>query len=475
MCTKERAQLEDWFGCKNEKDLCEACLTFLEPFGLLPNDPLLKHLEKQSSINWKAVLVGFSCFPDPPNIRLSLMRYITGVLSFMRRATEPCGNWLIDPAKSYLMMERPAENAAWLNLFLDKPLPATPAEWITAAESEMGEWLPLNLLSGGSQSLTELIPILSGARLIENQQIQEDLDYVLRQPVIQGFSNLRDQVESEVYHTLQAQCDELKGLGLSVEQSEYYYTQVRLFFSSQPLFVTWQEADEVLRSRLLEGDPGLITVPAEFRRRLLDKALIQEPHDGSELALCPCTGLPLWKNEKQQWQTASRDPEIQQKVSAGILLPKLDEKFIKRTAYYRLHSQIIRDWYLPGQLELQIAEIAEKNGWSVILWPKRDQLDVLCEHPDSSLSLVIDGKDWKNAYLLGRSFMGFKSYSDRSRYLGLVVVPNYQLVQPKYRERFMAGLAHQGNKAWLLNLTEFRKLIEEPAAVSNKLRTEEFP
>ncbi len=39
----------------------------------------------------------------------------------------------------------------------------------------------------------------------------------------------------------------------------------------------------------------------------------------------------------------------------------------------------------------------------------------------------------------------------------------------------MAGLAHQGNKAWLLNLTEFRKLIEEPAAVSNKLRTEEFP
>lgn len=470
MCTKERTQLEIWFGCKDEDDLREACFTFLKPFGLIPTDPLLKQLEKKSNTDWKAVLTGFNRFPDPPDVRQSLMRYITGVLSFMRRVAEPCGNWLIDSASSYLMMERPAENAAWLNLFLDRPLPATPVGWITAAESEMGEWLPLNLLSGASQSLSELIPILSGARLIENQQILEDLDYVLSRPAIQGFSNLRDQVESDLYHTLQGQCDELKSLGLSVEQIEHYYTQVRFFFSSQPIFVTWQEADEILRSYLLEGDVALITVPVEFRRRLLDKALIRDPHDGSELALCPCTGLPLWKNEKQQWQTVSRDPEIRQKVSSGILLPRLEEKYLKRPDYYRLHSQIIRDWYLPGQLELQIAEMAEKKGWSVTLWPKRDQVDVLCEHPDSSLSLAIDGKDWRNAYLLGRSFMGFKSYSDKSRYLGLVVVPDYQLVQPEYRERFMAGLAHQDKKAWLLNLTEFRKLIEEPAAVGNKFK-----
>ncbi|EPH6196985.1 hypothetical protein ACS3CU_003245 [Vibrio parahaemolyticus] len=473
MYTKELSHLTHWFNTEDLDDLRDKCRDFLIPLGLSSDDPLLKELNKHTNTNWSVVVDGLRRFPEPPSMRQALMRYLTGILAFIRRSGDPCGDWLSDPAKAYLMMERPAENAAWLNLFLDKQLPATPSAWLSAASLPLGEWLPLSLLSGDAKGLAELVPVLSYALLVENQQIQPDLDYMLRQPMIQGFSNLRDQVEEDIYQDLQAQCDALSSEGLTAEQIEHYYTQVRLFFSSRPVFATWPEADDALKSCLLDGDLALIVVPAEYRRRLLNKALIQVPHDGGELALCPCTGIPLWRDEQQQWQTASRDPLIRQKVAAGILSPKMDETYVELTDYYQLHPQIIRDWYLPGQLELQIAEAAEKSGWTVTLWPKRDQIDVLCEHPDSSLSLAIDGKDWRNAYLLGRSFTGFKSYSEPSLYLGLVVVPDYQLAQPKYRERFMGGQAHQARQPRLLDLTTFRQLVKQPAAISNTLQVED--
>ncbi|HBC3855495.1 TPA: hypothetical protein KD866_000854 [Vibrio parahaemolyticus] len=473
MNNAELTQLSHWFDCEGYNDLPNVCRDFLLPLGLEPSDPLFTQLAEPKNTNWSVVVDELRRFPEPPTMRQALMRYLSGVLAFMRRSADQCGDWLSDPAKAYLMMERPAENAAWLNLFLEKPIPATPAEWVFAASSPMGDWLPLSLLIGGSKGLAELIPVLSHAQLVENQQIQPDLDYLLRQPVIQGFSNLRDQVEEEIYQDLQAQCDALISEGLSIEQIEQYYTQVRLFFSTRPVFTTWQEADDALKACLLDGDIALMVVPAEYRRRLLNKALIQVPNDGRALPLCPCTGVPLWRDSQQQWQTVSRDPQVRQKVAAGILSPKMDEAYIERTDYYQLHPQIIRDWYLPGQLELQIAEAARKAGWKVTLWPKRDQVDVLCEHPDSGLILVIDGKDWRNAYLLGRSFTGFKSYSDPSLYLGLVVVPDYQLAQPKYRERFEGGQAHQGQQARLLDLRAFHQIVRNPAAIGKELLEED--
>ena len=459
---------------KSQNELRDVCRAFISPLGLESSDPLLEQLDLKTDTNWSIVLDELGRFPEPPAIRQSLMRYLTGILAFMRRSGDPCGDWLPDPSKAYLMMQRPAENAAWLNLFLKKPLPEIPAVWTNSATLPLSEWLPLEFLVGGGNGLEELIPVLSHVLLVENQQLQPDLDYLLRLPIIQGFSNLRDQVEEEVYQTLQAQCDALSSEGLTAEQVEHYYTQVRLFFSSNPVFTSWQDADCALKASLLDGDLALIVVPAEYRRRLLNKALVQVPHGGSKLALCPSTGAPLWRNSQHQWQTVCRDPQIKQKVAAEILLPKMDESYINLTDYYQLHPQIIRDWFLPGQLELKIAEAAEESGWTVTLWPKRDQVDVLCKHPDSRLSLVIDGKDWRNAYLLGRSFKGFKSYSDPSLYLGLVVVPDYQLAQPKYKERFRGGQAHQGLKTPLLDLKTFRKLVKQPAIINTAMEVEEM-
>ncbi|MCG7548796.1 hypothetical protein [Pseudoalteromonas sp. Of7M-16] len=472
MYTEELNQLHQWFDTKEQNELRNVCRFFASPLKLEPNDPLLQQLELKTDINWSIVLHELSRFPAPPEMRHSLMRYLTGILAFMRRATEPCGDWLPEPSNAYLMMQRPAENASWLNLFLKKPLPETPEKWTNAASLPLGEWIPFELLSGDEKGLAELIPVFSHALLIDNQELQPDLDYLLRLPLIQEISNLRDQIEEEIYQTLQAQCDSLCSEGLTTEQIEHYYTQVRFFFSSQPVFTSWQQADNALKAYLLDGDAALMVVPAEYRRRLLNKALVQVPHDGKKLPLCPSTGIPLWKDYQHQWQTISRDPQIRQKVTAEILLPIMDEAYINLTNYYQLHPQIIRDWYLPGQLELKIAEVAEKAGWIVTLWPKRDQVDVLCKHPESSLSLAIDGKDWRNAYLLGRSFNGFKSYSDPSQYLGLVVVPDYQLAQPKYKERFRGGQIHQGVKTLMVDLKTFSKLVEEPAKINTALKAE---
>ncbi|MDV2372765.1 hypothetical protein Q5N47_16280 [Vibrio cholerae] len=472
MYIKEREQLSQWFGTKEPSELRDLCRIFVSPLILDPNGLLAKQLDSEIDINWSIVLDELNQYPSPPEIRLSLMRYLTSILAFMRRAGEPCGDWLHEASNAYLMVQRPAEIAAWLNLFLNQPLPQTPESWTIAASSPLGEWIPFAFLYGDEKGLDDLIPAMSNALLVDNQQLQEDLDYLLNLPSLQQFSNLRDQVEEDLYKTLQAQCDALSCEEFETEHIERYYTQVRLFFSSQSVFTSWEQADNALKSTLLEGDIALMAVPAEFRRSLLNKALVQVPHNGEKLCRCPVTGIPLWKNTEQQWQTVCRDPLIRQKVTAGILLPIMDEDYAGLTDYYQLHPQVIRDWYLPGQLELEIAEIARSAGWTVTLWPKRDQIDVLCTHPKASLALAIDGKDYRNAYLLGLSFNGFKSYSDSSKYLGLVIVPDYRLNHSKYKENFTGGQAHQTTKTPLLGLKAFRKLVRQPDKISMTMKRE---
>lgn len=470
--TKEREKLSQWFGTKEPNELRDLCRKFVSSLALEPNSSLVKQLDSEADIDWSIVLNELNQFPPPPEMRLSLMRYLTSILAFTRRAGEPCGDWLHETSNAYLMVQRPAEIAAWLNLFLNRPLPQTPESWTLTASSPLGEWIPFMLLYGDEKGLADLIPAMSHALLIDNQQLQEDLDYLLRLPLLQQFSNLRDQVEEDLYKTLQDQCDALSNEELETEQIEHYYTQVRLFFSTQPVFTSWEQADNALRSTLIEGDVALMVVPAEYRRSLLNKALVQAPHNGEKLYRCPSTRIPLWKNSEQQWQTACRDPLVRQKVTAEILLPIKDKAYVGLTDYYQLHPQVIRDWYLPGQLELEIAEIAESAGWTVTLWPKRDQIDVLCTHPKSALALAIDGKDYRNGYLLGLSFNGFKSYSDPSKYLGLVVVPDYRLNQPKYKENFRGGQAHQATIAPIVGLRAFRKLVKKPELIGTAMKLE---
>lgn len=486
MYTTERKQLSGWFITdpflvESSDLLRETCRTFLKPLALASGSPLLAQLaspldadltdQDQVNTNWSVVLAELTLlFPEPPALREALLRYLSGVLAFLKKAADPCGEWLHSAHQTYRLLESPAEQAAFLNLFLEKPVPTHPCAWLKAASTPLGDWLPLALLSGGSEEMTSLATVLlAGAQLIENQQLQPDLDYLLGHACIARFTNQYDQVEQDLYHTLQQQCDALANLGLNSEHLACYYSQVRLFFSTRGVFTTWHEADQALKELIELGDVSLVVVPSSYRQDLLRHALTQVTHHGGPLALCETTGLPLWQDGEQRWQTVSRDPVVRQQVASGSLPPLMDNNYVGLSHYCQLHPQVIRDWYLPGQLELAIADAARAAGWTVTLWPKRDQVDVLCEHPDASLALAIDGKDWRNGYLLGRSFDGFKSYEDGARYLGLVVVPDYQLIRPRYREQFMGGQAYQRRQARLLDVSEFRRLVKHLGAVGEGL------
>ncbi len=459
-------KFQQWFDVKDFKELRQVCLSYLEPLEFQLKSHIFEDINSSNDLDWNTIYEQLDEWVTPPAIRALLMQYLSGFFSFIAQSNTQGLTWLTQPKQRFFQLQSPSEKAAALNLFLKKYLSGDPSCWLKTAESPLGDWLPLKLLTAAPNGLSELIPALSNALLIEDGLIQSDLDYLMNLPSIKFFSNTRDQIENDLFNILQSQCNELSEGKMETSFIENYYSQVRLFFSTFTVFVDWHAADKALLDCLVDENPLLRVIPAEYRRKLLDRALIQVPHNKKPLALCPYSKIPLFKNQFNQWQTLCNDPDIKKKIEISVSAPHFDDSFENLSEYFSIHPEIIRDWYIPGQLELQIATAARSAGWKVTLWPKRDQIDVLCEHPDCTFSLAIDGKDWKNSYLLGRSFSNFKSFSDAENFICLIVVPDYRLNQPQYRERFEGGQAQKGNKFRLIDLTTFTQLVKKPAIIS---------
>lgn len=400
--------------------------------------------------------------PAADALRQWLVQYLTAIIAYLARSEEPCGGWIKNDLTHYRLLVRPFELAEMLNQCLNTALPASPQNIMNAAQKTMADWLPLDLLTA-DKLYGPLVEELKSTIAVERNALTIDLECLINEPVLKDEAALHEVAQLRLYRQLNKQCDEIQQT-IDASAAEHYYALVRYFFSKYAYFydnASASKAFKEFKQHRAQTQPKLELITDSYINDLLKSAYIPWQPPQRTLMLCPHTNIPMDKLNNR-WQSPNTDPVTQRSLDDGDLLPVVDSHYDGRATILRLHPQLLRYWYLPGQLELTVADMAIKHGWHVDFWPKRDEIDLLLTHPKQPLSLAIDAKDHRNARLLGRTFDGFKSFNVPDKYQGFIVVPDYRWT-PAYKADYRAGANSSGCSAEIMPLAEFAQMLQSLA------------
>ncbi len=88
----------------------------------------------------------------------------------------------------------------------------------------------------------------------------------------------------------------------------------------------------------------------------------------------------------------------------------------------RLKHGVMRYICLPGKLELEIKQKAEKYGCKTILWPEKDRYDIQIMLPDGSI-WAVDAKMYRNPYALANAIKADEAFETVAANKRFYVVP----------------------------------------------------
>lgn len=169
------------------------------------------------------------------------------------------------------------------------------------------------------------------------------------------------------------------------------------------------------------------------------------------LPLCTISGTIL-RRDGRAFHTECRQPEAVRRAREGV-----HDALKYRPGMLYLKRAFRTFWALPGLAELELERRLTARGWSTVLWPGLDQVDLVAVSPDGR-RLAVDVKDYVSPARLAARFAGFKAFeADHDCRL---VIPDYLIeVDPHFEARFDALRAANGRPA--VSLSTVSDLVEE--------------
>lgn len=223
--------------------------------------------------------------------------------------------------------------------------------------------------------------------------------------------------------------DMLRGLCSTRADGDAVYSAWRRTVVENPLLENWSS---VLRSRpILATVERIDEIVEHFYERVPESLAI----DG-RVPICTVSRTIL-RRTGRGYHTECRNPEAIRRARSGEY--KLT-KYRRGMLYLKRAFRVF--WCLPGVTELELERRLTAGGWSTVLWPHLDRVDLTATSPVGR-RIAADVKDYISPANLAARFTGFKEYSDE--YQCFLVVPDYIAeIEPRFRSRFEAVRAAQG-------------------------------
>lgn len=316
--------------------------------------------------------------------------------------------------------------AAALNIAHGYSYPVDLASLIVAASKRLFEWCP-------EYSATDSTDDFIDKRLVEDGDVTPDC------LVLAALAD--GDVEEHFYTALMGECRAMEDK------------------VGQAFYSAWRRA--VIENPVLESHSALLYRYEELRNnvlatnRLIDVFYEYVPaihaHDGL-IPLCPVTRTRL-RQCSGRWISEFRDPIAARQLSTQ---EPIHIQHTPNTLELRRPVRIF--WALPGWHELQLHNSLIENGYTSVLWPDLDAVDLLVSVPGSDARYAVDVKDHISPASLGRSINHFKRYRRHSR---VVVVPDYLVERlPEYRRLFdQARRSTLKEPLQLLTSSEFLDMV----------------
>lgn len=437
---------------------------YSQSFASIDADKLTRYLAETETdkIDWIYVYQLYALLPSAPQMRECLIQFLVRLLSFVAKSEEQC-HWLHQQEAYYQFLLHPIELSNLLNICLRKKIPTEPSEWLEKAKDKLSDWLPIEWLYADPE-FYPLVLTLSDAILVQDKTLTDVVARLLNNKLFANLLDHQEFLQNRFFELVHQSCDEIEHQ-IGAEEADIFYTLIREFISTKCYYDSKGQAREkllLLADAVAEYNPLFKIIPLRHYGRLIEIAFVQSSGINNRLPLCPVSFTPLRLNARGIWQTAYPDTQVKYQLKCGAIQPWYDPDLHLTSELVVLHQQLIRFWYLPGIVELATAKAAEECGWTVTKWPHRDETDLLLSHPKATRQVAIDGKDRSSPFELGQSFEGFKRFSDPERYRCLIVVPDYRLNQPDYRDNFHLAAKRSGNKWTMLSLSELRLWLNNP-------------
>lgn len=214
-----------------------------------------------------------------------------------------------------------------------------------------------------------------------------------------------------------------------VDGDEIYRAWRRIVIE-HPLLTNWSAI--ILTNPFLAGVERIDEIIEAFYDRAPESLALH-----GELPICTVSGTVL-RRDGRGYHTESRDPEAIRRARAG------EHGTVRyRSGILYLKRAFRTFWLLPGLTELDLAARLAKLGWTTLLWPQLDRVDLVASSSDGERRVAIDVKDYFSPARLSARFSGFKTYeADHACYLA---IPDYlAATDPRFAVRFEALRASSG-------------------------------
>ena len=273
------------------------------------------------------------------------------------------------------------------------------------AQEPLFRWVPDMTWDAGEEYFA--------ARLIEDGEVSTEC----RQLALPGGDPEREIEEHLGYEMLRDTCrDRLDG--------EDLYRAWRRLVIENPVLANW--SGTILMDVLLASTEGIDEIVEAFYDRVPETLAV----DGC-VPICTISGTILRRGGRG-YHTECRDPEAIRRARAGR-----HETIKFRSGMLYLKRAFRRFWCLPGLAELELERRLKGLGWSTLLWPGLDRVDLSATSPDESRQIAVDVKDYLSVSRLAVEFAGFKEY-ERSHECFLVVPDHVLQGDERFEERFEA-------------------------------------
>jgi AcrR family transcriptional regulator len=216
----------------------------------------------------------------------------------------------------------------------------------------------------------------------------------------------------------------LRGVCAERRDGQDVYVAVRRTIIENPVLSSWTAT--VLADPLLATIERIDEIIDAFYQRIPEALVV----DGV-LPICTVSGTIL-RRETSGFHTECRDPGAVRRARAG------DIKRVKwRVGAMHLRRPFRTYWCLPGKTELQLQKLLIKAGWTCLLWPELDRVDLAAKSADGARRIAVDVKDYLSPEHLAARFPGFREFAKEHECF--VVVPDYMPeISRGYRSRFEA-------------------------------------
>lgn len=231
--------------------------------------------------------------------------------------------------------------------------------------------------------------------------LEEGLNYRITEQCADLYGN----AEHDLFYALEQHHVFLKMKDLSPED----YTAVRKFLVEHPVCTEKAIRDFKIKTRKVDI------------AEILDAAYEDIPEDSY---YCPVCGWTMHFHGRQA-VCCNRSCTVNHPV-------REENRLIDNTNYKRLVHGVMRYMCIPGKLELEIQEKANKLGCKTKLWPNHDQYDIQITLPDGAI-WAVDAKTHRNPYTLADSIRNDGAFVNVPADKRLYVIPKERTVDyPDY-------------------------------------------